>query len=175
MTPSSSRPHTPPSSSKSAGRFPQTPPPRPGSALSSPLKRLQNSSFLSQVDNDWISKEEDYDDEPDSAYKYNDDGEEDEFGLPSLTKMRKDTKRVPVSSFNNDPGGISAKVSNGFATLAVGSTGNRARANSSDIAEVRETPVYPTTKQSDGKILRPQYKEILRGKSNERGISINDG
>ncbi|KAL9614814.1 MAG: hypothetical protein Q9167_000724 [Letrouitia subvulpina] len=166
LTSSNSRPHTPPSSSKSAGRFPQTPPPRPGSALSSPLKRLQNSSFLSQVDNDWISKEDDYDDEPDSAYKYNDDGEEDEFGLPSLTKMRKDAKRTPVSSFNNDPGGISVKTSNGFATLAVGSTENRARANSSDIAEVRETPIYPTTKQSDGKILRPQYKEILRDPAN---------
>src|SRR6185295_1181294 len=31
-----------------------------------------------------------------------------------------------------------------------------------DIAEERGIPTYPSPKKSEGKILRPQYKEILR-------------
>ncbi len=34
---------------------------------------------------------------------------------------------------------------------------------SADIAIERPAPSYPTTKKSEGKILRPQYKEILTG------------
>ena len=41
--------------------------------------------------------------------------------------------------------------------------GGRPRANSSDIAEERGVPSYALPKKSEGKILRPQYKEILRG------------
>jgi hypothetical protein len=40
------------------------------------------------------------------------------------------------------------------------------RLNSGDIAEERGIPNYPTTKKSEGKILRPQYKDILRDPAN---------
>ena len=39
----------------------------------------------------------------------------------------------------------------------------RGIAQSSDIAEEREPLNYPSAKKSEGKILRPQYKDILRG------------
>ncbi|KAJ5929331.1 hypothetical protein N7454_007179 [Penicillium verhagenii] len=45
-------------------------------------------------------------------------------------------------------------------------TNNRQRANSSDIAEERGTPMYPTARKSDEKILRPQYKDILQDPAN---------
>lgn len=51
--------------------------------------------------------------------------------------------------------------------LDVDSAGNRARANSFDIALERGPPSYPAAKKSEGKILRPQYKEILRGSSRQ--------
>lgn len=38
--------------------------------------------------------------------------------------------------------------------------------NNGDIAEERSLPNYPTAKRSDGKILRPQYKDILRDPAN---------
>lgn len=41
----------------------------------------------------------------------------------------------------------------------------RPRANSSDIAEERGVSLYPLVKKSEGKILRPQYKDILKGKA----------
>jgi len=40
------------------------------------------------------------------------------------------------------------------------------RLNSGDIAEERGIPNYPTTKKLEGKILRPQYKDILRDPAN---------
>ncbi len=41
--------------------------------------------------------------------------------------------------------------------------GARRVSMSADIAIERPAPSYPTTKKSEGKILRPQYKEILTG------------
>lgn len=38
--------------------------------------------------------------------------------------------------------------------------------NSADIAIERPAPSYPVAKKSEGKILRPQYKEILRDPAN---------
>ena len=49
----------------------------------------------------------------------------------------------------------------------------RPRANSSDIAEERGPPSYPTAKKSEGKILRPQYKDILRGTPSPFGTLPN--
>lgn len=40
---------------------------------------------------------------------------------------------------------------------------SRRYSNSADIAIERPAPTYPMPKKSEGKILRPQYKEILRG------------
>ena len=40
------------------------------------------------------------------------------------------------------------------------------KVDSGDISEERSLPSYPTTKSSHGKILRPQYKDILRDPAN---------
>lgn len=72
-------------------------------------------------------------------------------------------KRIPVNKVN-DPGGGALNVLNGSSsTLSPEKVSNRPRANSSDIAEERGPPSYPSAKKSEGKILRPQYKDILRG------------
>ncbi|BCR92352.1 GTPase-activating protein GYP1 [Aspergillus chevalieri] len=88
--------------------------------------------------------------------------------------MRKrPTKRSDVFQFKTvDPGGGAGGSrgtgSGGFETggnaanLGYGLASGRFRANSADIAEERGTPIYPTARKGEGKILRPQYKEILR-------------
>lgn len=89
------------------------------------------------------------------------DEDEDEFGLPSVTSMRKTRSKVtynpqtPERRPNELP-------TNGLSTLTTYLSNTRLRANSSDIAEERGTLGYPT-KNPEGKILRPQYKEILNG------------
>lgn len=102
----------------------------------------------------------DDDDDDDDEIVYDDD--EDEFGLPSLASMRR-KKAVPSRGKNIDPGG-SGSVAQNPSSLGFGlASSSRARANSSDIAEERGTPLYPTSRKVDGKILRPQYKDILQG------------
>ncbi|KAL8704009.1 MAG: hypothetical protein Q9201_002814 [Fulgogasparrea decipioides] len=167
LTPSNSRPHTPPSSSSRHGaRLTSTPPPRPGSGLSSPLKRPAYPSLGSSTSNNWIPTNLDDEDDQDEQLHYEDDEDEDEFGLPSLSSMRRKAKRIPAKRSNNDPGGGRLESSATLGNLDVSPAGNRVRANSSDIAMERGPPSYPTTKKSDGKILRPQYKEILRDPAN---------
>lgn len=104
------------------------------------------------------TEEDDDEDDDDDEIVYDDD--EDEFGLPSLASMRR-KKAAPFKSKNLDSGGLMGgnPTSLGFGLAAA----NRQRANSSDIAEERGTPMYPTARKSEGKILRPQYKDILRG------------
>lgn len=77
--------------------------------------------------------------------------------------MRRSPKKIPQKKIYNDPGGNWAQSSNTSAHLGVATGSNRPRANSSDIAMERGPPTYPSAKKSEGKILRPQYKEILRG------------
>lgn len=104
---------------------------------------------------------DDDDDEGEEDIVYDDD--EDEFGLPSLTSMR---KRQAKKAEPGPPKTL--HTGSGFgnhSTLGVGLHNNRARANSSDIAEERGAPMYPTARKGEGKILRPQYKDILRGRS----------
>lgn len=112
--------------------------------------------------------EDDEEEEADIVY----DDDEDEFGLPSISSMRrKPSKRAGVSQPKAiDPGGGgNGAVGTGSNTASLGYElgNNRNRANSSDIAEERGTPMYPSARKGDGKILRPQYKEILRGKPRE--------
>ena len=111
------------------------------------------TDFLSHTNNDWNA---DDDDDGDDGYGYEED--EDEFGLPSIASLRRKGKR-PSANKTLDPGRDSYR--NGASSLAV--TPGRARSGSADIAEERGAPVYPVPKKSEGKILRPQYKEILRG------------
>jgi hypothetical protein len=105
------------------------------------------------------TEEDDDEDDDDDEIVYDDD--EDEFGLPSLASMRR-KKAAPFKSKNLDSGGLMGGnlTSLGFGLAAA----NRQRANSSDIAEERGTPMYPTARKGEGKILRPQYKDILQGK-----------
>lgn len=84
--------------------------------------------------------------------------DEDEFGLPSIASMRRKGRRKDPTK-GRDSGG--SKARNG----SVSSAPWRA-IDSGDIAEERGIPSYPTAKKSEGKILRPQYQEILRDPAN---------
>ncbi|KAL2011890.1 hypothetical protein VTN00DRAFT_4608 [Thermoascus crustaceus] len=158
------RPRTPPrsSSSVSNSRHITSPSPRPGGKITSPPHQPY-SSILSHGVGGWSNDNEEEDDDEEDEIVYDDD--EDEFGLPSITSIRrkrgKDTNALHTKS--NDPGGgLRRDPSN----LGFDLGGGRQRANSSDIAEERGVPMYPTTRKGEGKILRPQYKEILNDPAN---------
>ncbi|KAI9808789.1 MAG: hypothetical protein M1825_003942 [Sarcosagium campestre] len=163
---SDSRPRTPPVSSLTNARFGSPPKSSPASIATPP--RRTYTEFLSHTNDEWNAEEDDEDDgEGDEVYGY-DDENEDEFGLPRLANMkRKKSKRLQSTTQATDPGiGYSA-----FLNGRPQSSGNkpntgRRRANSSDIAEERGQPNYPTAEKNEGKILRPQYKEILRDPAN---------
>ena len=161
LTPSNSRPGTPPftSSKKSSQSLAQSPPSKAVS-VSSPPKRSTYSRPASAWD--IAHEEEEHDDDDDDAerYLYNENADEDEFGLPSITTIQREARKRIDSNKIVDPGG-GLQIGGGgvTSTLPMG----RARANSSDIALEREPLSYPSTKNSEGKILRPQYKDILRG------------
>lgn len=124
---------------------------------------------MSYADND------DDDDDEESDIVYDDD--EDEFGLPSIASMtRKPTKSTDVlksKGVGSGGGGGSGSFGGNSANILGVSGGNagpglgasRNRANSTDIAEERGAQMYPTARKGEGKILRPQYKEILKGKT----------
>ena len=121
------------------------------------------------------------DEEADIVY----DDDEDEFGLPSISSMRRKpakstdsfrSKGVNLGSGGRHSGGGNGALEPGGNGTSLGSgpgTG-RDRANSSDIAEERGAQMYPVARKGEGKILRPQYKEILRGKSVENGWSVKE-
>ncbi|KAL8748637.1 MAG: hypothetical protein Q9184_007168, partial [Pyrenodesmia sp. 2 TL-2023] len=112
-----------------------------------------------------------FDDEFDveEQYEYDEDDDEDEFGLPSLSSLRRNIRRIPAK-YQNDPGGDRPQSSSSIGHLGVPPGRNRPRANSSDIAMERGPPSYPSAKKSEGKILRPQYKEILRDPANSLNL-----
>lgn len=142
--------------------------------MSSPAPKSTYPRFAKQISNEWTAAEEEYeedaeegeDDDQDESqqYMYNEDLDEDEFGLPSISSMRREAKRIPRSKIH-DPGGARDKGNKNLSLLSAGPAPGRERANSSDIAEERGPLEYPTAGKSEGKILRPQYKEILRGLS----------
>jgi hypothetical protein len=119
--------------------------------MTSPPRR-NYTDFLSHTNNDWNADEDD-----DDEYGYdNDDG--DDFGLPSVASMKRKSKRA--TSEKLDTGGLSP-WSHEPKENALGS---RRLSNSADIAIERPPASYTSPKNSEGKILRPQYKEILRGR-----------
>jgi hypothetical protein len=90
-----------------------------------------------------------------------DDGlndDEDEFGLPSITSMRSRTRNVRLGDAAHR-----SSAANGRSPRAGPDGFWKA---SGDIAEERDIPTYPSAKKSEGKILRPQYKDILRDPAN---------
>ncbi|KAK0720771.1 rab-GTPase-TBC domain-containing protein [Lasiosphaeris hirsuta] len=158
---SSSRPRTPPSSSSIHGRSaPSTTSPpvhKPTSGLSSPpIKSYMN--FLSNTNDDWGV------DEADEMYGYDEEDDGDDFGLPSLSNMKRKSRRIAAQNNKSDMGGggdMMSPLSDNFSGLHV-----RRYSNSADIAIERPASSYPMPKKSEGKILRPQYKEILRDPAN---------
>ncbi|KAL3424393.1 GTPase-activating protein gyp1 [Phlyctema vagabunda] len=156
----SGRPRTPPSSSSFKGRSETPPLGRASSGLASPPRR-NYTDFMSKTNHDWNAEDED-DDEDEYGYE-NDDG--DDFGLPSISSMkRKSKKPSQTSNAANATGGLSP-WSNGLGTNATATTSRR-WSNSADIAIERPAPSYPVAKKSEGKMLRPQYKEVLRDPAN---------
>ncbi|PGH11214.1 hypothetical protein AJ80_07219 [Polytolypa hystricis UAMH7299] len=157
-----SRPRTPPRSSSSGGGHrnrTSLPPKSAQRSVSSP--RQTYSSLLSQTAEGWDNDNDDEEDEDEIAY----DDEEDEFGLPSVASMgKRAAARGPKYRINGKrPDGTN---SNGSSRLMPNPTSSRLRANSSDIAEERGVLAYPSAKRGDGKILRPQYKDILNDPAN---------
>jgi hypothetical protein len=93
-----------------------------------------------------------------------DDGDDD-FGLPSISSTRKRKTKTTAEQYTPDPKGNLSPLGYGLQG-GFGGLGSRRLSNSADIAVERPTPSYPVAKKSEGKILRPQYKEILRDSYN---------
>jgi len=158
---SSSRPRTPPSAAHSRAAT-TSPPARSHGISSPPLKTYMN--FLSNTNDDWNV------DDGDDAYGYDDD-DGDDFGLPSLSNMKRRSKRIAASqsrpeavaqniSYTDTGGMLSPALDHGYGLH------ERRYSNSADIAIERPAPAYPLPKKSEGKILRPQYKDILKDPAN---------
>ncbi|KAL2809292.1 RabGAP/TBC [Aspergillus granulosus] len=139
---------------------------RPG--VWAPTPRASYSGIMNEDIGSWghdnpaVRIEDDDDGEEDIVF----DDEEDEFGLPSIASMRKRQNRK-TDVLQTKPVEPLVRAESRPSTLGVSQPSNRQRANSSDIAEERDIPLYPTAaRKSDGKILRPQYKDILRDPAN---------
>ncbi|GIJ98969.1 GTPase-activating protein [Aspergillus viridinutans] len=160
------RPRTPPKPSSTQSQHVSPSSHRSGTWVTSP--RTSYSSLVNQGVDLWhpdsaggASDNTDDGDEEDIVY----DDDEDEFGLPSIASMRKkQTKNAIKSQLKTSDLGSAVRANN--STLGVNLANSRQRANSSDIAEERGVSMYPTTRKSEGKILRPQYKDILKDPAN---------
>jgi hypothetical protein len=133
---------------------------RGGPGLASPPRRTY-TDFLSHTNNDWNAAADEDDDDDDDYYN-DDDG--DDFGLPSMSSMKRKTKKKSTGNTLEVGGGTTSfgsALEGGF-----GGFGPRRMSNSADIAIERPAPSYPVAKKGEGKILRPQYKEILRDPAN---------
>jgi len=76
--------------------------------------------------------------------------------------MSRKAKRLP-NSRSRTSGGSSSEIRNG--TTAVPTLAAWALDNG-DVADTRAIPTYPSANKTEGKILRPQYKDILRDPAN---------
>lgn len=92
-------------------------------------------------------------------YGYEDD-DGDDFGLPSLSNMKRRTKRMAAAH-----GGAPSQDNASPTGTPFGSSARR-YSDSADIAIERPVTTYPMPKKSEGKILRPQYKDILKDPAN---------
>lgn len=95
---------------------------------------------------------------------YEDD--EDEFGLPSIASMRRkrSLRNKPLKPQQVTYPGLSQTTST--PALAPSPFPQPVGRSSFDIAEERNPLSYPSAKKGDGKILRPQYKDIVRDPAN---------
>ncbi|KAI1635098.1 rab-GTPase-TBC domain-containing protein [Biscogniauxia mediterranea] len=154
---SSSRPKTPPSSSSHKARTSDvgSPPAKSTSSKSSPPLKSY-FSFLSNTNSDWNVE----DPEGEDMLGYEDD-DGDDFGLPSLSNMKRRTRRIAATQ----GAGTTSQGNPTPREIALGLPSRR-YSDSADIAIERPTPTYPMPKKSEGKILRPQYKDILKDPAN---------
>lgn len=109
-------------------------------------------NFLSNTNDDWNAND------AEELYGYDDD-DGDDFGLPSLSNMKRRSRRMAAQN-RPDPNASLSPVDDGFGLKT------RRYSNSADIAIERPAPAYPVPKKSEGKILRPQYKDILSDPAN---------
>lgn len=172
LSTSDSRPRTPP-----FNRNKSSPPPSRGSNHATPPPRRHYTAFLSSTEGAWSSSPaREQDDEEEAVVGYDED--EDEFGLPSITSMRKKNKRITNKKVK-DPGGFGFGYANfgprsDSLNETTGATPTSPDAidtppwsqDNGDVADTRTVISYPSAKASQGKILRPQYKDILRDPAN---------
>ncbi|KAL2866368.1 GTPase-activating protein GYP1 [Aspergillus lucknowensis] len=162
------QPRTPPRPSSKNSSHISSSSHRPGLRTASP--RASYSDIMNQDIESWGhgkpgGRIEDDDDDGEEDIVFDDD--EDEFGLPSIASMRKRQNRKADTFKLKAAEPPIVRAESKSSTLGVSVPNHRQRANSSDIAEERDIPLYPTTaRKSEGKILRPQYKEILRDPGN---------
>jgi len=151
---SSSRPRTPPSTSSIKTRGSDaSPPPKPSSGLSSPpFKSYMN--FLSNTNKDWNAED------GEDVYEYEED-DGDDFGLPSLSNMKRKSRQAAAQNKTRAASSQLSPLDDNFTGLHT-----RRFSDSADIAVERPSPSYPMPKKTEGKILRPQYKDILKDPAN---------
>ncbi|KAH6641649.1 rab-GTPase-TBC domain-containing protein [Chaetomium tenue] len=153
LSSSGSRPRTPPSAPGHERTASASSPSRKASSKTNapPLKTYMN--FLSNTNDDWT-----VDDDGEEMYDYeSDDG--DDFGLPSISNMKRRTKKKAEQSRAQTDNGLGYDDDDKEPRP-------RRNSDSADIAIERPSSIYPMPKKSEGKILRPQYKEILRDPAN---------
>lgn len=170
LNPSASRPQTPNSLSRVSSRNTRSPPPQTNSLATQSLKNTRTSLNTLTSNYDWGSDEEDG-----ASNKFaqgtnlSQSEDEDEFGLPSISNLRRSARNDQTSMTSSNQRGLANQMASGaLYNLDPPLAAGRARANSSDIALERGPPSYPSAKAGEGKILRPQYKDILRGESSEK-------
>ncbi|GAB1315070.1 GTPase-activating protein [Madurella fahalii] len=147
---SGSRPRTPPSATDRPAT--NSPSRKTSSKVTSPPFKSY-ISFLSSTNEDWTA------DDAEDMYGYeSDDG--DDFGLPSLSNMKRRTRRRAEQSRAKTDSGLGDDDDDAIVALP------RRNSDSADIAIERPASIYPMPKKSEGKILRPQYKDILRDPAN---------
>ncbi|RMD39603.1 hypothetical protein DV735_g5524, partial [Chaetothyriales sp. CBS 134920] len=147
---STARPRTPPTSTSRQGSPTRIP---TREQYRSPERRPYSNLGTSGLGS-WDALDGADDDADDFLFDHDD---EDEFGLPSIESMRKrrDKKTQDALDLQTISKGLAPKPSP-----------PHLRSASSDIAEQRNPPLYPSTRRSEGKILRPQYKELLKDPAN---------
>ncbi|KAI9668380.1 MAG: GTPase-activating protein [Alyxoria varia] len=152
---------------------PKTPPTAPSQSATSPRAYSSKSRpaqgfkprgsyhrFLSNTSADSLDSENGDEEDVSGDFEY--DQDEDEFGLPSIAAARRKKSQRRRN-------GIGPKMAPTLATNGhLSKTAmNGPKLDSGDIAEERSLPNYPsTTNKTQGKILRPQYKDILRDPAN---------
>ncbi|KAL8849450.1 MAG: hypothetical protein Q9198_011142, partial [Flavoplaca austrocitrina] len=156
---SSSRPQTPPRNS--SARASPTP------SLERPMfqspERRQPVGFSSPMSSVWGAPSRNAAiDEGNDGLIYDD--EEDEFGLPSIATMH--TKKPKKNRLSTLDYSTDLERTSSAPNLLSSAMPQHHRSNSFDIAEERNPLSYPSARKGDGKILRPQYKEVLTDPAN---------